>query len=58
MFDNGLLKYYANNDYKDGVLNARDICLNEEEMVKSNVSICSSEVGNFFKRVNISGQEA
>ncbi len=52
MFDNGLLKYYAEHNYRNGLLDAKDIGLVEEEKVTHRVKACNSEAGRLFKRIN------
>lgn len=52
MYDNGLIKYYSQNNYKDGILDARDINLVEQQKVSFKVTSCASSEGRFFKRVN------
>ncbi len=52
MFDNGLLKYYERYGYKNGILDARDLDLVEEQKISFSVTACDSKEGRLFKRVN------
>ncbi len=54
MFDNGLLKYYKQKEYQDGVLDAKDLELVEEQKITPVVTTCVSADGRFYKRINAS----